>query len=132
MHSKTIHNQVKSKVLPGNRACPDRVLTVHRTPFPVCVCCVSMCTCVYLCSHTHECTCECLCTFTCIRVHEHLWVWGREDFQVCVLPELYFPRGGHCQSALFLLGIFCVPTSEFLEPLLWNMSHFCFSLSESC
>ena len=61
MHSKTIHNQVKSKVLPGNRACPDRVLTVHRTPFPVCVCCVSMCTCMYLHSHTHG----CLYVFTC-------------------------------------------------------------------
>ena len=40
--------------------------------------------------------------------------------------ETHLPRGGHGQSVLFLLGMFCVPTSEFLKPLLWNMSHFRF------
>ena len=75
--------------------------------------CISAPTCAYVdvsaCSHVYVC--------------KKVWVSCREDSQACALLEPHFPRGGHYHLGLFLLGIFCVPTSEFPKPLLWSMHH---------
>lgn len=60
-----------------------------------------------------------LCVCVCVRAPVGV---GREHPWACALPGLHFP-GVDRQSVLFLLGIFCVPASEFPKPLPWHVGH---------
>lgn len=58
-------------------------------------------------------TCACSCVFMCLCT---FGCWTTNDSKACALPKPHFPRGGHCQSVLFLLAFYVSPQQNFWSP----------------